>query len=224
MEDEKRETMENMSCEAPVEPTPEPEDLKGKVLKLLKSKKVKRIGILVVAAVLVLVAALSVASYSSPKTVAKRYLDAYVYRDYVTLNKLMAYDVYAYELYWYDGDEEKYFEEVSNEFDEDIYSWKELSKYMREYMDEELCDEYGDYSISYEVTREKDISIRKLEEEEKYLIERLEERADFDIDDVAKAKVITIKAKIKGEDETERETIEVYMVKIGGSWKALCTS
>lgn len=221
MEDERREITEDMSCEAPVEPTPELEDLKRKVLKLRKSKKVKRIGGLVVAAVLVLVAALSVISYSSPKAVAKRYLDAYVYRDYVTMNKLMAYDVYAYELYWCDGDEEKFFEEVSDEFDEDIYSWKELSKYMREYVDEELCDEYGDYSISYEVTREKDISIRKLEEEEEYLIERLEKRANFDIDNVTKAKVITIKVKIKGEDETERETIEVYMVKIGGRWKVL---
>ena len=43
----------------------------------------------------------------------------------------------------------------------------------------------------------------------------------FDSDKISKGMLVTVKVKIKGEDETDRETADVYLAKIGGLWKAL---
>ena len=49
----------------------------------------------------------------------------------------------------------------------------------------------------------------------------LERDINFDTDSISDACVVTAKAKITGEDEIERTKIDVYVVKIGGSWGVL---
>ena len=49
----------------------------------------------------------------------------------------------------------------------------------------------------------------------------MERDINFDTDSISDACVVTAKAKITGEDEIERTKIDVYVVKIGGSWGVL---
>ena len=86
---------------------------------------------------------------------------------------------------------------------------------------EQLEDEYGEYKVTTEVTRTKDISVKKALEDCAVWVKILERDINFDTDSISDACVVTAKAKITGEDEIERTKIDVYVVKIGGSWGVL---
>ena len=38
---------------------------------------------------------------------------------------------------------------------------------------------------------------------------------------ITDAKIVTVKVKIKGEDENDKQSFDVYMVKMKGAWKVL---
>ena len=158
-------------------------------------------------------------SRGSPENVAVRFVEAWILDDLEKTHKVMAYDYYAYHLE--EMSEEEFFEAYSDEFKEDIQIWKDLSDYCRTSMEENLEDEYGNYKLSFDVSRVKDMSIRRLEDEYEYTLDWLEEDLAFDRDDISDAKEVTVKCKIEGEDETERMTYTVCMVKMGGAWKVL---
>ena len=132
----------------------------------------------------------------------------------------MAYDIKTRLTRRYE-DEDGYFEYLSNEYDEYITSWKELSSFYRYDTIENLEDYYGDYKITVEVTRTKDKSFDKLVKDELGSSIDYLENYGFDRDSVTNAKEVTVKYKIKGEDETDRVTYIVWVVKIGGLWKVL---
>ena len=167
--------------------------------------------------VLLVIGIIFVSTYFSPQNVALRFVKAMQYDDVVTMHSVMAYDNYQYLLK--DKAEAEYFEERSDYYEEDIDNWKTYSKLLKERTEDYLFEEYGEYKITFEATREKDISKRKLESEVD--LEYLENKTDFNIDQVSKVKTVTVKMKIEGEEKVKRYTYTVYMVKVGLFWKAL---
>ena len=67
----------------------------------------------------------------------------------------------------------------------------------------------------------KNVSVKKLVKDQDYWLSELEESSGFDRDLIQEAKEITVKEKIKGEDEINRYTSTVIVVKMNGKWKVL---
>ena len=177
-------------------------------------------AIIILAGAIVLVAAIiSAISYSRPAAVAERYCKAFFSNQW-TADRLCAYDAKIYNIYPC-IDEESFFEKASDEYDADIHSWRDYYKEKNIYLQEELEDAYGVYQITTEATRVKNISINKLLDEEWEWINTLEGMNAFDSDTISAAKVVTVKCKVKGEDEVERTTLDVFVVKTGAMWKVL---
>lgn len=156
----------------------------------------------------------------SPKAIAKRFAIA----NYNNLEKCanaLIYDYKAMRLLDYDNDEEKFFEEMEEVYEVNISSWKDYFKAADKSAAETREDIYGKHRITAEVTKTRDISTKKLlRDQEKYLME-LESDLHFDRDQIEDAKLITVKVKIKGEDDIDRVNETIYMVKIGGRWGVL---
>ena len=133
---------------------------------------------------------------------------------------LTAYDRKARQLGYYD-DEDDFFEAMSDKYDENITSWGSFFKAKNKSDKETIEDLVEKYKITTEVTRTKDISVKKLLKENSRLIEGLEAKGLIDRDDISAAKEIVVKMKVKGEDQTVRNTYDMYLVKIGGAWKVL---
>lgn len=60
---------------------------------------------------------------------------------------------------------------------------------------EQLEDEYGEYKVTTEVTRTKDISVKKALEDCAVWVKILERDINFDTDSISDACVVTAKAK-----------------------------
>ena len=182
-----------------------------------RNSKKPLFAIIGVAAAALIAAVALVFFLGSPERVAKKYMDAWMYGDVVTLHKYLAYDNYADIVG--DMDEDDYFEDLSEKYDEDITSWEELAEYNYVTNDEWYSDEYGDYKIEITVSKVKDKTPRSLKKEFESVIDRLEEYTDYDHDDVSAGKVLEIKVKIKGDEDSLRTSYNLYMVKMGLSWK-----
>lgn len=193
-----------------------------KTNKLLTAMKKHRKKLLILVPAVVAVVALCVLLGSrSPESVAERYAKAYL-TDQKTVAKLKAYDYQKYLCYSYDGDEEAFFEAYSDLLDEDISGWNEYYKVCDASRKEDLEEAYGEFKVTAETTRTKDISVKKLDEDRSWWLDWLEKHCEpFDRDDIQDAKIVTVKLKIKGEDDSDRESMEVYLVKIHGSWRVL---
>ena len=188
-------------------------------------KKSPLVPLLILAAVVVVAicAAVFFITRNSATSVAKRCITA-CYEDDKLATSLWAFDLYDYYLIDYDGDVEAFFADESNAYDADITSWNEYHKAIDIYFKEYWEDTYGKYTLSVDVIRSKDISVRKALEENSGTVSYLEENLDFDTDKISDAKVVTLKVKIDGEDDTSRRKCEVYMVKMGLVWRVLAWS
>ena len=185
-----------------------------------KRFSVKAILLIAVACIGVIVLAVVLIARSRPESIAKRFSIAW-YDDEKAAMSLRAFNWEAYITYMYGGDEEALFEYASEEYDVDISSWSEYYKAVDNDVKEYYEDEYGEYKTTAEVTKSKDISVKKLIEDNEECIEKLESCIAFDRDKITAAKLITTKAKLMGEDKIVRDKFEIYMVKIGGKWGVL---
>ncbi len=178
--------------------------------------------VLIIAAVCAAVLAVAVIFLvrSGPSAIAKRYALA-SWNDQKTAASLCIYDWEAYLLTNYDDDAEKFFEKQSDYYDADISSWSQYYKAVDANLKESLEDEYGKYKITAEVTKSKDMSVKKLLEDTASRIKYLESNIAFDADTIADAKLVTVKLKLAGEDDIDRTKMAVYMVKAGGRWGVL---
>ena len=185
-------------------------------------KKSLLVPLLIIAAVVVVAicAAVFFITRNSATSVAKRYVTGYYENDKLA-SSLWAYDYEALILLDYGGDEEVFFEAMSDEYDAGITSWNEYYKAVDTYFKEYWEDNYGKYKVSVEVVRSKDISVRRLLDDESDAISYLEENLNFDSDKISAAKIVTVKGKLAGEDDIMREKFEIYMVKIGLTWRVL---
>lgn len=185
-----------------------------------KRFSVKVILLIAVACIGVIVLAVVLIARSRPESIAKRFSIAW-YDDEKTAMSLRAFDWKAYMIYMHDGDEEAFFEYAGDKYDVDISSWSEYYKAVDNDVKEYYEDEYGEYRITAEVTRSKDMSVKKLIEDNEECIEKLESRIAFDKDKITDAKLVTTKVKLVGEDDIMRDKLEIYMVKIDGRWGVL---
>ena len=92
---------------------------------------------------------------------------------------------------------------------------------MSEQADESIIDECGDYKLSVEAKRTKDLSVKRILSALDSDIERLEKYANFDKDSITDGKQVDVKVTIDGEDDTERSMFSIYLVKVDGQWKVL---
>lgn len=179
----------------------------------------KKSAIITVAVVLVMAAAGGLLGRSGPAPVAKRNAIA-VFDDMKTVVKLSAYDWQKDRLADY-KDEDDFFEEMSDKYDEDITSWRTFYKAVDRDNREDLEDALGKYKISAEVTKNRDVSLNKWLDEYSLTLKELERSGSFDKDKVCGVKEVTVKVKLKGEDQTKRVTMDMCLVKTGGFWKVL---
>lgn len=166
--------------------------------------------------------------YNSPESVALRFVKACSNSDLKAQEKLLAYDYRTYTLYLSNSedeeafDEEAFFESKSDKFEEDINSWED---YFRVYQTQALEfyeDIYGDYKITYSVSKTKDLSERKVKASNESLLSDLEEIANFDSDTIEEGKYVTVKGKTDTEElGIIRYTYTVTLVKVSNSWKVL---
>ena len=183
----------------------------------------KTIAVILLAAI-VIGGICGIVYYNSPKSVALRFVKANCEFNLKAKEKLLAYDFRTATLYTndYEDDEEAFFESMSDEYSEDIYNWEDYFKVYRKQGLESLEDSLGDYKYTYEVSRTKDISERKVKDENKSLLSSLEAAADFDADTIGEGKNVIIKVKLDSEDEgIVRFTVNVTLVKVSNSWKVL---
>ena len=182
--------------------------------------KKRKLLLIIIAAVVVLgTAAGIVLSSLTPENIAEECAEAYFLSDYAKVEKYTAYNFRTFKLGG--KDEEEFFEIQGGLYKEYIETWDDYFSVLKENRAEYIYDGYGEYELTVEATRSKEMSQRKFEVEYSRTLQALEEDNLLDRDDITDVKVVTVKIKIKGEDETDRKTIDIIMVKIGLLWKAL---
>lgn len=186
-------------------------------LKTLFSRENRKKTIAVILGVIVVIGVVcGVISYNSPASVARRYVKARYEYDYKIVDSTLVGGKY----YWFgDEDEQEWLEEQSNWYDEDFLSMSDYYNYVKTERDDTLYDEYGEYKITTRVSKEKDVRVGKLLDDEVFA-ETLD-MLDIDEGRVKAAKLVTVKLHVVGEDDSDRATVEVWLAKIGLAWKVI---
>ena len=186
-------------------------------LKVLFSRENRKKTIAIILGVIVVIGVVcGVISYNSPASVAQRFAKTWCVSDYKVNDSTLVGGKY----YWFgDEDEQEWLEEQSSWYDEDFSSMSDYYNYMKTERDEYLYDEYGEYKITTRVSKEKDVRVGKLLDEDD-IVETLD-TLDIDEGRVKAAKLVTVKLHVVGEDDSERATVEVWLAKIGLAWKVI---
>lgn len=186
-------------------------------LKTLFSRENRKKTIAVILGVIVVIGVVcGVISYNSPASVARRYVKARYEYDYKIVDSTLVGGKY----YWFgDEDEQEWLEEQSNWYDEDFLSMSDYYNYMKTERDDTLYDEYGEHKITTRVSKEKDVRVGKLLDNE--VIAETLDMLDIDEGRVKAAKLVTVKLHVVGEDDSDRATVEAWLAKIGLAWKVI---
>ena len=161
---------------------------------------------------------------NDPEAVAEAFAEAYELEDYAALIDLYAYDFEAElkddALDYYDSEDE-FFEEMSDEYDEKITSWKGAYKAVLKEADEYLKGEYGDdYKLKVKATDTEELDEDEIEDIIDYLLDECDGYVDEDaVKDIDEAMDVTVETSISGEDGEDSSTLIVTVVKIDGKWK-----
>lgn len=125
---------------------------------------------------------------------------------------------------------DKYIDAIREDFeDEDMEEWvdeliedgeikdkKEMIDYLVSVQLGEFLDDFlwsDEYLSKYEIVRVEDLD----DDEIDYIREDYESYIDVDLN-ISAAKKVKVKLTISGEDEDRKETIDVYVIKVGVSW------
>lgn len=207
-------------------PTTESQPKKNIAEKLLSGLKAafaphrwKKTAAILGTAAILLAAGGVILQQNSAASVAARYCKGML-ENPKAASQMTAYDRGKYITTNY-ADDAAFFEKMSNEMHEEIESWNDYYDALKSEYRDSLEDEFGKYKIFMDVTKVRDISTKKMSYEKKDLIASLEKAGSFDSDEIKAAKEVTIKGKIVGEDKTDRQTIQVYVVKMSNGWKVL---
>ena len=224
MEDNQQQYQPNPAPAAQYEVPAAPKSFGEKLKNCFAPQNRKKTLIVLAALVLLIVVVACAAKHNSPASVAERFTNA-CFGNTKAQYKLLAYDKQKLDLYYYDGDEEEYFMSMSDSYDEDIDSWNDYYKVCDEEMKNDLEDEVGyDCEVTVKVTKEKNISVDNYLDDDEYWLDWLEEAAEFDRDRISAVKEVTVKVRLKGEDDIQRETLRLMLVKAGGGWKVINVS
>ncbi len=194
------------ACGAPAEaqaaaPAKNPAD----ALKKIDPKVLKLGGIAVAAvAVIAIVIAIIVGASGNYKKALNNYFDYYLKTN---VNKV---ESLAPKAYW------EYCKESGLIDVKDKDEVKECNEEYLEKQKEQLEEEYGEnIKYSYKITKEKDLSTKKLNA----IKDTLKESYNIPKKDVKAAKEIDIEIKISGKDDFEEDEWEsIIVVKIGSKW------
>lgn len=186
-------------------------------LKALFSRENRKKTIAVILGVIVVIGVVcGVISYNSPASVAQRFAKTWCVSDYKVNDSTLVGGKY----YWFgDEDEQEWLEYQSKWCDEDFSSMTDYYTYMKTERDETLYDEYGKYKITTRVSKEKDVRVGKLLDDDD-IVGTLD-TLDIDEGRVKAAKLVTVKLHIDGEDDSDRLTYEVQLVRIGLAWRVI---
>lgn len=188
------------------------ENLKG----LFSCENRKKTIAVILGVIVVIGVVCGVISYNSPASVARRYVKALYEWDYrVEDSATVGGKYYRFG----DTDEQDWLEEWNSRYYEDFSSMSDYYNYMKTEREEELYDDYGKYKITTRVSKEKDVRVGKLLDDED-IVEILD-TLDIDEGRVKAAKLVTVKLHIDGEDDSNRATFEVQLVRIGLAWKVI---
>lgn len=169
---------------APVAPAPAPK----------KSKKGLLIAI-IAAVVAVAVALVLIFTISTPKSVVKKYMDAYLDPDGKAMLSVIPKAVVKEDIG--DKDDQKdYVEEMEDTLDE-LY--------------DEMDDYYDRWSIDYKISDVEKVDKDDLEEIQEYYED------EYDIK-VRAAKEVTVDVTVKVDGDKEKVEMTIYVIKVGGKW------
>ena len=163
-------------------------------LKVLFSRENRKKTIAVILGVIVVIGVVcGVISYNSPASVARRYVKArYEFDDKVEDIVRVGVKYYRFG----DMDEQEWLEEQSYWHGEDFSSMSDYYNYMKTERDDTLYDEYGEYKMTTRVSKEKDVRVGKLLDDE--VIAETLDMQDIDEGRVKAAKLVTVKLHIDG--------------------------
>ena len=186
-------------------------------LKTLFSRENRKKTIAVILGVIVVIGVVcGVISYNSPASVARRYVKALYEWDYrVEDSATVGGKYYRFG----DTDEQDWLEEWNSRYYEDFSSMSDYDNYMKTFREEILYDCYGEYKITTRVSKERDVRVGKLLDDDD-IVETLD-TLDIDEGRVKAVKLVTVKLHIDGEDDSNRATFEVQLVRIGLAWKVI---
>ncbi len=106
---------------------------------------------------------------------------------------------------------DKVIEEI---MDEEDMTKKEMIEELNdglEYIKDDMDDMYDKWSVKCKVLDTEDFSKREL----RNLADRYEDSYDID---VKAAKTVSVKATLKADGETDSNTMDIVMIKVGGKW------
>lgn len=166
---------------------------------------------------------------NKPEDVAEEFVKGMMNSDFNRIFNLYAFDyeeaLQGESLEYYD-DKEAFFEEMSDQYDEEITSWSQLYQIAKQETKAELEEDFGKgYKITVKAGDVVDMGDEDLDE----LIDEVDDDyGDYtsmrDLKDAEEGKIVTVIITIKGEDEDgedveEEKTYEIYMLKMNGKWK-----
>jgi hypothetical protein len=103
---------------------------------------------------------------------------------------------------------------VEEIMDEEDMTKKEMIEELNdglEYIKDDMDDMYDKWSVKCKVLDTEDFSKRELRD----LADRYEDSYDID---VKAAKTVSVKATLKADGETDSNTMDIVMIKVGGKW------
>lgn len=161
---------------------------------------------------------------ASAEDVAVDFVKAEVLEDYVSQFDLAVFDYEAMlkdnVLNNYDSEDE-FFEEMSDEYDENITSWKKVFSVILKDAKEYFEDTYGDdYKLKVKATDTEELDEDEIEEVIDYLLDECDGYVDEDaLENIKEAMNVTVEVSVSGSRDDDAYTIIVTVVKIDGKWK-----
>lgn len=166
----------------------------------------------VVVIMAIIVVMISKTQGNNPETIAKKCALS-EYGHYREAMSLYSYDFEDYVTGRF-GSEESLFAWQSRNYNCIVSSWNDYYKAR----DEHNKDHYGKYTVSAEVSKSKNVSIKDLYNDNLSYIWELEDYTAFDFDQIEEAKVVDVKITVEGENDSYQGEKGYYMVKYNGKW------
>ena len=161
---------------------------------------------------------------NNAEDVAKAIAKAEVYSDIKEMKTLWAYDYEAElkdeALEEFDSEEE-FFEALGDEYDEEITSWNDAFAVVKKSEREYLEDRYGeDFTVTVSVEESVEMDEDELADTIAELIDDHEDYVnESDLSKVKEGMIVTVTVVVKGENQENENSSDVYLIKVGGKWK-----
>ncbi len=199
---------------------------------LFAPERIKKTVILFGALLVVIVAAIITITLCafSPGNVAERAAKAWFLEDKRAYGNTLAYSLKDDEIGLFMELEDikdkkvgkdRFYEYYSDKYDEDILSWRDYCKVVTSRKKEYYEIIYGEYKLTVNAKKSKDVRVKKFKSEREWSFNDIFEHTGFDIDNYKKMKCVTVRLVVDGEEEKERESLDVYLVRKGLIWKAV---